>query len=67
MGWDPNAEDRYVDAGNNGCCTPFQSEYSVSIFGYNGNSIYDNLHEQLNLKYPEKQEEEQNGYPRDKS
>lgn len=52
MGWDPDTEDRYVDAGNDGCRTPFQSEHSASIFGDNGNSIHDNLHQQLNLKYP---------------
>lgn len=61
MGRDPDTEDRYVDASNDGCRTPFYSEYSASIFGDDGNSIHDNLHQQLNLKYPEKQEEEQNG------
>lgn len=45
MGWDPDTKDRYVDAGNDGCRAPFQSEYSAPIFGNNGNSIYDNLHE----------------------
>lgn len=58
---DPDAKDGNVDAGNDNGCAPFEPRHGACVLCNNGNSIDNDLHEELDFKHPQEQDEEQDG------
>ena len=63
MGGDPYTEHGDVDARYHGRGAPFQLPNSVLAFCDDGYPVDDNLHEQLDLKDPKEEEEEEDRHP----
>ena len=61
MGGDPDGEDGNVDGSDDDDGTPLDVADGISVFSNEGNSIYDDLHEQLDFKHPKEENEEQHG------
>ncbi len=59
MSGDPNAEHGDVDGRYEACCSPFQQADGILALSDDRYPVDDNLHEQLDLKDPEKEEEEE--------
>lgn len=58
VGRDPDAENSNVDGSDDNDGTPFDVADSVSMLGNKGDTVDDNLHEQLNFEDPEEKDEE---------
>jgi hypothetical protein len=52
MCWDPDDEDGNVDAGDESNSAPLQSCNSTTVLGDQGNSVDDNLHQELDFEHP---------------
>lgn len=61
MRWNKNAENRNVNRCDNSSRAIFQPPNLFLVLCNNRNSVYDNLHQQLDFKYPEEKNEEQKG------
>jgi hypothetical protein len=61
VGGDPDGEDGNVDGSDDDDGSPFDVADSFAVLGDECNSIDDDLHEQLDFKDPEKEDEEQHG------
>lgn len=56
---DPDAEDGDINGSDDYNGTPLDVADSISMFGDECDSVDDDLHEQLNLKDPEEEDEKQ--------
>jgi hypothetical protein len=64
MSWYPDAKYHNVDGGDKQSCAPFHSGNQLSVIGHHMDTIDDDLHQQLDLKYPEEEQCEQHRDPR---
>lgn len=55
---DPDTENGDVDSSDDNYCAPLQACDSASMFGNEGDSIDDDLHEKLYLEDPKEENEE---------
>jgi hypothetical protein len=62
MCWDPDDENGDVNAGDENDGAPFEISDGFAMFGNESDTVDDNLHEQLNLKHPKEENEEQHWY-----
>lgn len=60
MRWNPDTKDGDIDGSDDNDGTPFDVADGVAMFSNERDSIDDDLHEQLDLEDPEKEDEEQN-------
>lgn len=58
---DPDAKDGHVDGGDDGGSSPLEQADGLLALGDDGDSVDDDLHEQLDLEDPEEQDEEEDG------
>lgn len=63
MGWDPDAEDGDVDDCDDQRGAPFHPPHCFLAVRNHCNPIDDDLHQELNFKHPEEENEKQDGDP----
>jgi hypothetical protein len=56
---DPDAKDGHVDGGDDGGGSPLEQTDGLLALGNDGDSVDDDLHEQLDLEDPEEEDEEE--------
>lgn len=54
-----DAKNGNIDESDDDSGAPFELLNGRSVFGNDGDSVDDDLHKQLNLEYPEEQDEEE--------